>query len=156
MKKILHLTVCSLLLMAAIFMAGCKTADQADTGQLASLQIDGHSEVDILRAMKAVFLADGYIHTHDLIFERKGSTWDSAAYSDIDMGTIWLRIKASVDPVATGGFVIGCDAYMVNAHNQGVMESEQKLSHTKRSECKTILGQSKARLDSGADNSDKL
>jgi hypothetical protein len=148
MKQILHSVAGSFFLLAAIFLTGCRTADRANSGQMASLQISGRSEADILRSMKAVFLAEGYEHMGDLTWDKKGSAWDAAAYGGWSLGAVWVRLKATVDSTATDDYVIGCNAYMVNDRNQGVMEEERKMSLAGRSECKKILDEVKARLDS--------
>ncbi|MGC9943479.1 MAG: hypothetical protein ABSE48_16755 [Verrucomicrobiota bacterium] len=144
----------SLWLVAVLFLGGCQTnTDQANSGQMASVEISGHSEVEILRAMKAVFQANGYEHMDDLTFDKKGSAWDTAAYGGWDTGGVWIRLKASVDKGPVGNYVIGCDAYRVVSHNQGVMEEEEKTPHTNRAECKRILDEIQARLASGTDAS---
>jgi hypothetical protein len=155
MKSIFHLIAASLLLLAATFFTGCRTADRAQTGQLASLEISGHSEIEILRTMKAVFLDDGYEHIKDLTFDKKGSAWDTAAYGGWT-SAVWIRMKASVDPAPiSGDYIIGCDAYTVNAHNQGEMEDERKNSYSKRSECEKILAEIKTRLDAHVSATDQ-
>ncbi|HEY4417492.1 MAG TPA: hypothetical protein VGO57_17505 [Verrucomicrobiae bacterium] len=146
MKRTLHLAFAALLCLLPI-LTGCKTTDHAETGQLASLEISGRSEADILRAVKAVFIANGYKHTKDLTFEKRGSSWDTAAYGGWS-SAVWIRLKATVDPTPTGQYVIGCDAYTVDNHDQGVMEMEQKRAYAKRDECAKLLEQVKAKLDS--------
>lgn len=151
MKKFLPSLAAAMLLVTAIFLAGCQTtADHAHSGQMASLVISGHTEVEILRAMKAVFLADGYEHTSDLIFDKKGSAWDTAAYGGWFSGSVWIRLKATVDAAPNGDYVIGCDAYRVIGRNEGVMEEEHKATYSERSECKKILDEIKTRLASGS------
>jgi hypothetical protein len=138
-----------MLLVAALLLTGCQTdSDRTNSGQMASLEISGHSEVEILRVMKAVFLANGYEHMDGLTFDKKGSAWDTAAYGGWDSGGVWIRIKATVDSESDGKYVIGCDAYRVIGHDQGVMESEQKTPHSNRAECKRILDEIQARLAS--------
>ncbi|HWY29307.1 MAG TPA: hypothetical protein VNX46_01050, partial [Candidatus Acidoferrum sp.] len=63
MRQIFQQVLVSLPLVAILVIAGCRTsADLADAGHMASLTISGRSEVDILRAMEAVFVANGYQH----------------------------------------------------------------------------------------------
>lgn len=143
------------LLFAVLFLTGCKTADLAQTGQMASLEITGHSEVEIIRAIQAVFANEGYDHTHDLVFDKKGSVWDKAAYGDLNTDSTWIRAKVTIDPLPTDGYVIGFNLYMVNNHNEGVVETEQKISYAKRSECKVIVNEIKAQLDPGTATPDK-
>lgn len=146
--RTLHFVAGLFFLLAAIFLTGCRTADLAHSGQMASLEISGHSEVEILRVMKAVFLDEGYEHMGDLTWDKKGSMWDAAAYGGWSQSAVWLRLKATVDSTPDGGYAVGCDAYMVNDRNLGVMEEERKMSLAGRSECKKILDEIKTRLDS--------
>jgi hypothetical protein len=143
-----------LLLLAAFLPAGCKTdPDTTNSGQMASLEITGHSEVEILRAMKDVFESNGYEHMDGLTFDKKGSLLDTAAFGGWNSGGVWIRLKASVDPAPDGNaesYVIGCDAYRVVGRNEGVMEEEKKTPHSNRAECQRILEKIKERLASGA------
>lgn len=147
MKRILSSIAAVALLFTALFFAGCKTTDSANSGQLASVEITGHSEVEILRAMQAVFQAEGYEHMTGMIYDKKGSTWDAAAYGGWSLGAVYLRLKLTVDPIPTGGYVVGCDAYMVNGRSQGVLEEERKMYVSERSECKRLLDEINAKLD---------
>jgi len=153
MKQIFRLIAGSLCLATALFLTGCQTdPDHTNSGQMASLEISGHSEVEILRVMKAVFTDNGYEHMEDLTFDKKGSVWDTAAFGGWDSGGVWIRLKATVDaaPSGNGNYVIGCDAYRVVDHNQGVMEVEKKTPHSNRAECQRILDEVQSRLASGA------
>jgi hypothetical protein len=150
MKQIFQRVMVSLPLVAILVVGGCRTsADLADADHMASLTISGHSEVDILRAMEAVFVADGYQHMGDLTFDKKGSAWETALYGGWNEGGVWIRLKGSVDPGPSGTYVIGCDAFRVTGHNQGVMEEEKKTTHAYRDECKKILNEVQARLAQG-------
>jgi len=155
MKRIFHLVGGCLLLAVAFFLAGCRTpdTDTAHSGQMASLEISGHSEVEILRTLKDVFESNGYEHMEDLTFDKKGSAWDTVLYGGWDTDGVWIRLKASVDPGPNGDYVIGCDAYRVIGRNQAVLEQEQKTPHANRDECKRLLDEVQARLASGAPGS---
>jgi hypothetical protein len=154
MKHISRLIAGSMLWLAVTFLAGCKTdPDHANSGQMASLEISGYSEVEILRAMKDVFESNGYEHMEGLTFDKKGSFMDTAAFGGWNSGGVWIRLKASVDPAPdgnAGSYVIGCDAYRVVGRNEGVMEEEKKTKYSNRAECQRILDQIKERLASGA------
>ncbi len=147
MKPILRFIAASVVLFAAFFLAGCKTTDTADSGQLASLEISGHSEVEILRAMQAVFQDEGYEHMTGMVYDKKGSAWDAAAYGGWSLGAVYVRLKLTVDSTVTRSYIVGCDAYMVNGRNQGVLEEERKMYVSERSECKRILNEIQTRLD---------
>jgi hypothetical protein len=151
MRQMFQRIMVSLPLVAILVVVGCRTtsADLADAGHMASLTISSRSEVDILRAMEAVFVANGYQHMGDLTFDKKGSAWETALYGGWNADGVWIRLKASVDPGPSGTYVIGCDAFRVTGHNQGVMEEEKKTTHAYRDECKKILDEVQARLAQG-------
>ena len=48
------------LLAVAACLTGCQTADQADSGDMASVEISGHTETEIQQAAAKVFLSSGY------------------------------------------------------------------------------------------------
>ena len=151
MRRIIQQVMVSLPLVAILVVVGCRTtnADLADADHMASLTISGRSEVDILRAMEAVFVANGYQHMVDLTFDKKGSAWETALYGGWSTDGVWIRLKASVDPGPSGTYIIGCDAFRVTGHNEGVMEEEKKTTHAYRDECKKILDEVQARLAQG-------
>jgi hypothetical protein len=159
MKHISRLLASALLLVAVSFSPGCKTdPDRARSGQMASVEISGHSEAEILRAMKDVFESEGYEHMEGLTFDKKGSMWDTAAFGGWNSGGVWIRLKASVDPAPDGmegHYVIGCDAYRVVGRNEGVMEEEKKTRYSNGAECQRILDEIQARLAAAAPRPDQ-
>ncbi len=150
MKQTFRLITGPFLLTVALVLAGCRTpdTDQTNSGQMASVEVAGHSEVEILRVLKATLVDNGYEHMQDLVFDKKGSVMDTAFFGGWDSGGVWIRLKLTVDPAPSGNsnYVIGCDAYRVIAHNQGVMEEEKKTRHSNRAECARILQAIKDRL----------
>ena len=135
------------LLAVAACLTGCQTTDQADSGDMASVEITGHTEAEIRQAMAAAFLTNGYQQAGDETFEKQGTRWDTAAYSGWSANAVWIKVKTSITVTETGKYILGCNAYMVVDRNQATME-EEKLSHSHRSECKKILDQAKGRLNS--------
>ena len=139
-----------LLLATACLLGGCRTeTDPSQAGHMAALQISGSSEADILRTMKDIFANHGYQHIEDLNFDKRGSAWQTALYGGWGEDGVWIRMKASIDADPSGSFLIGCDAFHVTAHSQGVME-EEKPAYAYRKECQAILGEIQARLATGA------
>jgi len=139
------------LLAAAVLLAGCRTGPpSAPDGHLASLVVSGCSEADILRAMQVVFPAHGYQHVSDMNFDKKGSVLQTALYGGWSDDGVWIRLRASVDPKPDGTFVMGCDAFRVTGHNQGVMEEEKPATYGYRDECRRILQEVQSRLASGS------
>jgi hypothetical protein len=133
----------------ACLLGGCRTeTDPSQSGHMASLEISGRSEGDILRTMKDIFANHGYQHVEDLNFDKRGSTWQTALYGGWAEGGVWIRMKASIDEEPSGSYLIGCDAFRVTDHSQGVME-EEKPANSYRKECQTILGEIQTRLATG-------
>ena len=153
MKQMFRLITGTLLFTVALVLTGCRTPDpdQTNSGQMASVEVAGHSEVEILRAVKATLVENGYEHMQDLVFDKRGSALDTAFFGGWDSGGVWIRLKLTVDPAPSGNgnYVIGCDAYRVIAHNQGVMEEEKKTRHSNRAECARILQAIRSRLAAG-------
>jgi hypothetical protein len=137
-----------LLLAGIICLAGCQTTDQADSGDMASVEISGHTEMEIQQTAAKVFLSNGYQQADSLIFEKQGTRWDTVAYSGWSANTVWIKVRINIASTEAGKYTLGCNAYMVTDRNVATMEQEQKLSVSHRSECKKILDQVKARLDS--------
>jgi hypothetical protein len=136
------------LLASAVALTGCQTADQADSGDLASVEISGHTEAEIQQAAAKVFLADGYQQTDRLTFEKQGSSWDTVAYHGWSSSAVWIRVRADITSPQTDKYILGCNAYMVTDRNVATMEEEKKISFSHRTECKKVLDQIKAQLDS--------
>jgi uncharacterized protein with beta-barrel porin domain len=129
-------------------LTGCQTADQADSGDMASVEISGHTEAEIQRATAKVFLSNGYQQADRLTFEKQGTGWDKAAYGGWSSNPVWIKMRANITSVDADKYILGCNAYLVTDRNEATMEEEKKLSVSHRSECKKILDQVKARLDS--------
>jgi hypothetical protein len=137
----------SVLLASALLLTGCQTDSQnAPPGHLASLPVSGCSEADILRALQVVFPAHGYQHVSDMNFDKKGSVLQTALYGGWAADGVWIRLRASVDSQPDGTYLIGCDAFRVTGHNQGVMEEEKPAEYGYREECLKILQEVQRRL----------
>lgn len=151
MRKIYQRLTIPVLLAGAMLLAGCRTGPQnAPAVHLASLTLSGCSEADILRAMQVVFPAHGYLHVSDMNFDKKGTVWQTALYGGWGEDGVWIRLRASVDPLPDGTYLVGCDAFRVTGHNQGVMEEEKPAAHGYRDECQKILQEVRSRLASGS------
>ena len=135
------------LLVGVACFTGCRTADQADSGNMASVNISGHTDLEIQRAAAGAFRACGYQQVDRLTFEKQGTVWDKAAYGGWSSNPVWIRMRIHVTSATVGQSVLACDAYAVLDRNEATMEEERKLSVSYRSECIRILDQAKAGLD---------
>ena len=147
MSIIIHFRLIGLLLVSIAVRTGCKTADEAHTGQMASVEISGHSEREIERATATAFRANGFTQTEGLVFEKEGSSWETMNYGGWSTDRVWVRVRANVSPDGNDLFTLACDAFVVQGHGQRGTENEHKFLFAKRSECKQILDQIKASLD---------
>jgi hypothetical protein len=127
---------------------GCRTTDQADSGDMASVTISGRSDAEIQQAVAKVFAANEYHQVNRLTFEKQGTGWDKVNYGGWSPNPVWIRMKINITSTEPGQSILACDAYAVVDRNQASMEEEKKLSVAYRSECKNILDQTKARLGS--------
>jgi len=127
-------------------LTGCQTADQAQSGHMASVEIYGHTEAEIQKATAAAFVRNGYSQIGSLTFEKMGSAWETANYGGWSSDTVWIKVRAKIFYEDSAWHTLGCDAYAVEAHNEGVMQIERKFKFAKRSELKKILREAKAAL----------
>jgi hypothetical protein len=152
MKNYLKQSVCRslgwALLVGVACLTGCSTTDQADSGDMASMKISGHTDAEIQQAASGAFLSNGYQKIDRLTFEKQGTSWDKMAYGGWSPNPVWIRIRINITSAGAGQSILACDAYAVVDRNEASMEEEKKLSVSYRSECKKILDQARARLDS--------
>ena len=137
-----------MLLAVAACLTGCQTADQADSGDMASVEISGHTEAEIQQATAKIFLSNGYQQADRRIFEKQGTGWDKMAYGGWSPNPVWIKMRINITSADTDKYILGCNAYLVTDRNEATLEEEKKLSVSHRSECKKILDQVKTRLDS--------
>ncbi|MEI9864158.1 MAG: hypothetical protein WDN00_06320 [Limisphaerales bacterium] len=136
------------LLAGAFFVNGCQTADQADSGAMASVEISRHTKAEIQAAVTKAFQANHYQSASGLMFEKQGTGWDKAAYGGWSSNPVWIRMRVKIAATGQDEFILACNAYVVVDRNLGGIEEEKKLSVSYRSECKKILDESKALLNS--------
>ena len=137
-----------LLLAGLAGLTGCQTADQAHSGDLASVQIPGRTDTEIEQAAARAFLANGYQQVDARTFEKQGTSWDKLAYGGWSSNPVWIRVKLKINSPEAGQTVLGCAAFRVVDRNDVTMEVENEISHSYRAEFKKILDQAKAILDS--------
>jgi hypothetical protein len=148
LKQIICRSVGWALLVGVAGLTGCQSTDQADSGDMASVKVSGHTDAEIKEAAAKVFLGDGYQQVNPLTFEKQGTRWDKMTYGGWSPNPVWIRIRINVTPAEAGQSTLACDAYAVVDRGEGSMEEEKKLSVSYRSECKKILDQTVVRLDS--------
>lgn len=146
MRRICMANVRLALLALAFVLAGCKTTDMAHDGSLASVVINGHTADEVRQTTIEVFGWNGYQQVSDLTFEKKGTKWDVATYGGWMADSVWIKIHVQITTKAELWQVLGCDAYIVENHGEGIMQDERKLKYMRADECKKILDQIQRRL----------
>ena len=134
-------------LIAAVCLAGCQTADDSDSGDMASVRISGHTEAEIQKAAARAFLANGYLQDDPMTFEKRGTEWDKIAQGGWLSGPVWIKMRIHLAEPEPGQCILGCDAFAVLDRDDPSMESENKFTVSYRSECKKILDQVRTQLD---------
>jgi hypothetical protein len=145
-----------ILLVGLVCLTGCKSADEAKSGHMASVMISGHTKKEIQTATTTAFLASGFSKKEALTFEKEGSAWDTANYGGWADGRVWIKVRAEIIFVETNQFKLGCDVYAVQGHGDLGTEMEHKYVFAKKSECKKILDEAKAALGARSSGSDTL
>ena len=133
-------------LIGCAVLTGCRTADQAHTGHMASVEIYGHTAAEIQKATGAAFIENGYYKIGDLTFEKKGSAWETANYGGWSSDSVWIKVRAEIFSADSAKYTLSCDAFAVEAHDESTMQIERKFVFAKHSECKKILDEVKAAL----------
>ena len=134
----------------AFSLTGCQTTDAANTGSLASVTLPAASIDQIRQTIVEVFETNGYTKVASLTFERKGSTWDQINYGGMTSDPVWIKIKGDLTQKADGYYVLSCDAYIVNDHDDPLIKQERQLTFAKAGECKKILDEIQHRLSTSA------
>jgi hypothetical protein len=150
MQNICRSSGWTLLVMVAC-LTGCRTTYQAGSGEMASVTISARTEVEIQQIAAKVFLANEYQQINPMTYEKQGTAWDKMAYGGWSSNPVWIRMKINITSTGESQFTLVCNAFAIVDRNEASMEEEKPLSVSYRSECKKILDQVKARLDSPPD-----
>ena len=111
-------------------VVGCQTHDQPSTTKFASVVIHGNTPGQIENVARDVFIENGFrsvpSRSDSLVFEKKGSRLDEAAYGGWMNQALWVRVKAAVVPLGEAAFRLECHAYRVEDKGTST-EAETKL-----------------------------
>lgn len=134
--------------LAASGGLGCHSASQTEPAHFASVEIHGNTPGQIRSVATEVFRENGYItarsESETMIFEKKGSKWDNLAYGDW-MGSVWVRVEASLVPVAEATFRLQCRAYFVEDRGE-TTETDVKMAHLRKRPFQDMLEEIARRL----------
>ena len=146
MKRFIPGTASLALLALTLAVAGCKSADTAGVGSLASVVITGHTAEEVRQTTVEVFGWNDYTQVSDLTFEKKGTRQDLVTYGSWGADSVWIKMRVHLTTKSELRQILGCDVYILEKHGDGFMGSERKLLFAKGDECKKILDQIKQRL----------
>ncbi|HWH71456.1 MAG TPA: hypothetical protein VNT26_18920, partial [Candidatus Sulfotelmatobacter sp.] len=134
--------------------AGCKSSspvvDTHAAAPFAAVEIRGNTPGQISKMAEAVFREHGYLVIRadltSLVFEKKGSKLSNFAYGNwMSDSSVWVRVKASIVPVAEAEYRLQCTAYDVQ--DRGVaIEEESKMSHLRSRPYQQLLEEVARRL----------
>jgi hypothetical protein len=123
--------------------------DEAAAGFLASVQIEGPTRTEIEQTIEQVFTENQYELVRgapDFIFDRKAGTMKMLAYGSLSGKGVYTRAKVTIKNDGFGGFVIGCNPYVVRDRGDPVFEEEQKVIKFSGGDYQEFLDEVKKRL----------
>ena len=125
---------------------GCKTPEAAGDN-LAGVKVHGHSVLEVARAVSESFQGAGFapvplpetpMGENRMMFDKRGSTTDSAIWGDWSSGVYW-RAKIKLEPQTADTVLVTCNAYRVLEKGSKHFEEEHKLTSMKRAPYQKLL-----------------
>lgn len=143
-------------LLCCYLATGCKST-KPTTGpganSLASIEVQGHTALEIARAVSSTFKAAGYEAISQpqndelrMQFEKPASTGASILYSDWSFKEIWTRLRIKFIKTDERSYVVTCNAFRVNERGSAHFEEEHRLTGMSRGPYQELLDQAKAKL----------
>src|SRR5260221_1115429 len=101
------------LLVGIACLTGCRTTDQADSGEMASVKISARTGAEIQQAVAKAFLANEYQQVNPMTFEKQGTVWDKMDYGGGGPGPGLVRMSIQIS--SPGQPWVNCASQMVGA-----------------------------------------
>ena len=139
-------------LLACLLLAtGCGSTGKSGSSSFASVEITNRTPEQIREATVAVFMENGYTMgpsgSTELVFEQEGSRMNEIAYGNWMGGTpVYVRVKASIVPLAEGKYRLQCSAGMVRDRGDSFFEEDVKLANIRRRPYQDLLDKVAKRL----------
>jgi hypothetical protein len=150
MKMISFRFLLGLVLMGlALGPAGCSSTPKQAAGFHAAVQVEGPARSEIQQVVEQVFLENQYEVVHagpEFVFDKKAGTMKTLAYGSLSGKGVYSRVKVTVKNNGVGGYVIGCNAYVVRDRGDPTFEDEQKLVRLSGGDYQKMLEEVKKRL----------
>lgn len=145
--RILCLLSMPMALGAAV--TACRSTPAQAAGFLASVQIEGHTRAEIEQVVERVFKENQYELVHggpEFVFDKKAGTMKMLAYGSLSGKGVYSRAKVTIKHDGLGGFIVGCNPYVVRDRDDPVFEEEQKLMKLSGGDYQKYLDEVKTRL----------
>jgi len=157
MNKVLHRAGWLLAAwLCCVLVTGCKstklkTGPGADS--LASVEVQGHTALEVARAVSETFKTAGYeaipLPQNDdlrMQFEKPAGKGASILYSDWSFKPIWYRARIRLIKTEAGSYIVTCNVWRVNDRGNPHFEEEHKLPGMQGGPYQELLEQAKAKL----------
>ena len=134
---------------SALGLSACRSTTKQAAGFLASVQIEGATRAEIEQAIEQVFTENQYELVRgapDFVFDRRAGTMKTLAYGSFSGKGVYTRAKVSIKNDGFGGFVVGCNPYVVRDRGDSVFEEEQKVIKFSGGDYQAFLDEVKKRL----------
>jgi hypothetical protein len=136
---------------------GCSSSDPKSGKAFASVTITQHSKAEIEKETERVLKKHSFAKVAtlpgaDMVFEREASWWETFTYGGW-LGKVWVRVLVYVDAPEPGTWWLGCQAFMVQDKEDGLVEDDLKLSGMRRGAYQEMMDEVKASLSPNISNS---
>jgi hypothetical protein len=141
-------------LLSCLLVIGCKTPRTGPGwDSLASINLQGHSGLEIARVVSEDFKAAGWqavpLPQNEgmrMQFDKPAGTGANIMYSDWSFKPIWYRARIELLKTGEDTYTVTCNAWRVFDRNSGHFEEEHKLSSMKSGPYQDLLDKVKVKL----------
>jgi len=144
----------TLVLLAAMFSAGCKSLDRPESASFAAVVISNNSVAQIRQAAVAVFQENGYtalvLEDGSTGFQREATGREQRQYAGLvgahEGDKVLIRVQIKIEPKNASAYWLSCKAYAVTNPGQGIFETTNALFGFQSDPYQKLLNQVAARL----------
>jgi hypothetical protein len=148
----------ALLAAGAWLGSGCQSPKGPGGSSLAFIVVKASGPLAAARTVSEVFQEAGYRPVPQppsedlrLVFEKPGGSGDTLLYGDFHGRSVWYKVRVHLEVLDGETILLSCNAFRVLDHGDAHFETEQRLSHARKGECRALLAKVKARLEASAD-----
>jgi hypothetical protein len=140
----------AVLIVAALFAAGCSSIKSPGSASHAGLTIKGHSYADTVLMARQVMAERGFkvakVEQNHMEFEREGSKADQAKFGGWDGSRVSIRIKLDVEELGSEMQYLRMDVFSVRDAGN-LLEEETRVVMLSAKKYQEMLEEVQARLD---------